>query len=355
MHGLDIGAQVGNAPGRPLPGAARVLVVDDDDGVRRLFTKLLTQEGYRVDVAGDGLEALDRVAETPPDVVLLDVTMPGLDGFEVCRRLKHDPDTRLTPVILITGLGDNAQRVEGRRTGADDFLNKPVDPQELLARVAAVASLKRYTDDLDSAASIVMTLAEMIEVRDGYTEGHCHRMANYASAFGRRLGLDPDDVQTLSRGGFLHDIGMLVIPESIIQSPRALTAAEFALVQSHTVLGDTLLGKLRSLRAVRPIVRHHHERFDGSGYPDGLRGDAIPLLAQMTSIVDVFEAVTTGRPYRSAKSAEEARQVLQCQVERGWHRPDLIEAFVGLIAEGKLVATSGAPSSSERPVADALA
>ncbi|NOT26772.1 MAG: response regulator [Acidobacteria bacterium] len=311
---------------------ASVLVVDDNEGVRYLFNRLLTQEGYLVDVADDGVSALAKVEHAAPDVVLLDVTMPGLDGFEVCRRLKRESATRLIPVILITALNAAEQRVEGRRTGADDYINKPVDPDELLARVGAAVRLKRYTDDLDSAASIIMMLAEMIERRDGYVEGHCHRMANYACTLGRRLGLGADDLQALHRGGFLHDIGMLAIPEAIVCKSQPLEPEEFELVKSHTVQGDQLLANLRSLQPVRPIVRHHHERFDGSGYPDGLRGDAIPLLAQVMSIADVFDAVTTKRSYQDANSVAKAIEALRHEADRGWRRRDLVEEFIAAVA-----------------------
>jgi putative two-component system response regulator len=261
---------------------ATVLVVDDDDSARHLLTCLLSRQGYTVESAPDGAAALAAVRERGPDVVLLDVIMPGLDGFEVCRRLKGDPATRLTPVVLVTGADDPAHRVEGLAAGADDFLAKPVESSELLARVGALVRLKRYTDDLDCAASIIMTLAVMIDARDGYSDGHCHRMANHAAALGRHLGLHGDDVQTLHRGGYLHDIGMLAIPEEILRQARALEPAEFERIKSHTVIGDELCATLRSLQAVRPIVRSHHERLDGSGYPDHLAADAIPLLAQVT-------------------------------------------------------------------------
>ena len=313
-----------------------VLIVDDDEGVRSLFSRLLSHEGYAVDVAPDGASALAAMPVLRPDVVLLDVMMPGLTGFEVCRRLKRDPATRLTPVILVTVLNGREQKIEGLRAGADDFLSKPADAEELLARVGAVSRLKRYTDDLDSAASIIMTLAVMIEARDGYTEGHCHRMANYASTLGRRLGLNADDLQALHRGGFLHDIGMLAIPDVVIRKSHALDPEEFALIKSHTVIGDDLCANLRSLQAVRPIVRHHHERLDGSGYPDGLSGDAIPLVAQIMSVVDVYDAVTTKRPYQDARSADEAVQELRDQVARGWKACDLVEEFVGLILQGRV-------------------
>ena len=317
---------------------AAVLVVDDDEAFSRLLDRLLSTEGYSVATAVDGPAALEEVRCNPPDVVLLDVKLPGLDGFEVCRRLKRDGATRLIPVILVTSMDTARDRVEGLRAGADDFLTKPVEPAELLARVAASARLKRYTDDLDSAASIIMTLAAMIEMRDGsYSEGHCHRMANYASALGRRLGLDPDELQTLKRGGFLHDIGMLAIPEAVICRDGALDAAEFEVVKSHTTVGDALCANLRSLQSVRPIVRHHHERRDGSGYPDRLRGDDIPLLAQITAIVDVFDAITTKRSYQGAKPVEDACAILRSQVECGWRRRDIVEEFIAAVLEREVV------------------
>jgi cyclic di-GMP phosphodiesterase len=191
---------------------SRVLVVDDDETVSSLFARILSREGYSVETAANFESARRLLERQPPDVILLDVVLPDAGGFSICKQLKDDASTRLIPVILVTGLSDPESRINGRRAGADDYLTKPVDPQELIARVSTAARLKRYTDDLDSAASIVMTLAVMIESRDGLTEGHCHRMANYATAIGRALGLNATDLQTLHRGGFLHDIGMLAIP-----------------------------------------------------------------------------------------------------------------------------------------------
>ncbi len=239
-------------------GHARVLVVDDDTNITTLLGRLMRREGHEVAAVHDGAACLDAVSVQPPDLILLDVVLPAMDGFAVCRRLKQDPGTRLTPVILITGVGDADAKMQGLEAGADDFLVKPIDTRELLARSRALIRLKRYTDDLDSAASIVMTLAVMIEARDEYTEGHCHRMANYAAALGRRLGLPDDDLRALHRGGFLHDIGMLAIPDEVLRKPGALEPDEFELVKSHTVVGDTLCANLRSLQSVRPIVRHHH-------------------------------------------------------------------------------------------------
>ena len=314
----------------------RVLVVDDDASTVALLTALLTRNGYLVASAPDGPAATAALERFKPDVVVLDVMIPKPDGFEVCRAMKRDPLTRLTPVILVTGLTDRDSRIRGLEAGADDFLNKPVDTHELLTRVRSLARLKRYTDDLDSASSIIMALTEMIETRDGFTEGHCYRMANCAAALGRRLGLNADDLQPLYRGGFLHDIGMLAIPEAVLRKSGPLDPEEYELIKSHTVIGDRLCARLRSLQAVRPIIRHHHERHDGSGYPDGLRGEAIPTLAAIVGVVDVFDAVTTQRPYQRAQSLDEAVGVLRRQVDLGWRRKDLVEEFAALAHEGQL-------------------
>ncbi len=326
-------------------GAAqpRVLVIEDDAGVSSLFHRVLSGEGYSVQTAPDFDAARQIIERQPPDVILLDVVLPGTDGFTICQRLKENATTRLTPVIFITAFGDRESRIKGRRAGGDDFLTKPADLQELIARVAAAAKLKRYTDDLDSAASIVMTLAVMIEARDGMTEGHCHRMANYATAIGRALGLCPDDLQALHRGGFLHDIGMLAIPPSVLLKAGPLEPDEFERVKSHTVIGDELCRNLRSLQAVRPIVRHHHERRDGSGYPDGLRGDEIPLLAQIISVVDLYDAVTHNRPYQTTKSAADAIHMLRKQADEGLRESSIVEAFAEILISGPAVHSCEAP------------
>ena len=313
-----------------------ILIIDDDAGVLTALQRMLTAEGFAVRTLSDGNSAFANVVFHQPDVVILDIRMPGADGFEICRRLKSDAATRLIPVILVTALSDRNTRIRGLELGADDFLSKPVDGQELLTRVRSLMRLKRYTDDLDSAASIISTMTEMIEARDGYTEGHCYRMANYATALGRRLGLSAEDLQTLHRGGFLHDIGMLAISDTVLSKSGPLEPHEYELIKSHTEVGDRLCARLRSLQAVRPIIRHHHERHNGTGYPDGLAGDAIPLLAAIVGIVDVFDAVTTQRPYQRAQSIEEAVAVLRRQVDLGWRRRELVSEFAALVEDGQL-------------------
>jgi putative two-component system response regulator len=330
-------------------GDTRILVVDDDPQVAALLSRLLARKGYVVEVAGDGETALSAVHGHPPDIILLDMVMPGVGGLDVCRALKRDAATRLVPVVMITGLADRDSRLRGFEAGADEFLTKPIDPGELVARVRSLARLKRYTDDLDSASSIIMALAAMIEARDGYTEGHCHRLANYATSLGRRLGLGQTDLQTLRRGGYLHDIGMLAISGSVLRRPGRLEPEEFELIKSHTVIGDRLCSNLRSLSPVRPIIRHHHERLDGSGYPDGLAGDAIPLLAQIVGIVDVYDAVTTQKPYQRARSIETALVLLREQVERGWRRPDLVLEFAALVRSGHFDSYAAGPTPVHDP------
>jgi putative two-component system response regulator len=314
----------------------RVLVIDDEPAHASLLERLLTKEGYAVETAGDADAAIVAIARRNPDVILLDVVLPKGDGFTLCRRLKIDSATRLIPVIMVTALTDRESRIKGRQAGADDFLTKPVDAEELLVRVQSLARVKRYTDDLDSAASIIMALAVMIEARDGYLEGRCHRIANNATAIGRAIGLGAVDLQTLHRGGLLHDVGMLAIPLSVLQKAGPLDREELALVRSHTVRGDELCRNLRSLQAVRPIIRHHHERLDGSGYPDRLRGEDVPLLAQIIGVVDVYDALTTPRPYQETLSPKQALGILRDQVGRGWRQQHLVETLAEVIEGGPL-------------------
>ena len=308
----------------------KVLLVDDEAANIRLLKTMLTREGYSVVTASDGDQALAMVASEQPDLVVMDVLMPGLSGYDVCERIKHNPATRLTPVVLITALHEREDRIRGINAGADDFLTKPVDPHELKARARSLVRLKHYTDDLDSAESVIMSLALVIEARDAYTDGHCQRLAAYATSFGKALQLSEEDLAALFRGGYLHDVGKIGIPDEILLKPGRLSESEYHQIQQHPVIGDRLCGELRSLRQVRPIVRHHHERLDGSGYPDGLKGDAIPLLAQLMGIVDVYDAITTTRPYKPAATAKQAYVELLQEVDKGWRRKDLVDAFIAL-------------------------
>jgi putative two-component system response regulator len=305
-----------------------VLIVDDTAANCRLLAALLTPDAYDVRTAADGVDALRVIRADPPDLVLMDIMMPGVDGFQACRALKQDPSTWLIPVVLFTSLDETTSRLRSIEAGADDFIAKPINAPELRARVRSLLRIKQHTDALDSAQSVMVSLAMTIEARDGTTAGHCQRLASYASALGLALGLDDEDTAALMRGGYLHDLGKVAIADAVLLKPGPLSADEFARIKQHTIIGDRLCGDLRSLQAVRPIVRHHHERLDGSGYPDGLRGDQTPLLAQIMGIVDVFDALTSERPYRGALPFARAAEELQGEVARGWRRGDLVTAFL---------------------------
>jgi putative two-component system response regulator len=311
-----------------------VLVVDDERANVELLTRLMTREGYQVVSALNGALALDAVARERPDVVLMDVNMPGVDGFEACRRLKRDAATRLLPVILITGLTASEDRIRGIDAGADDFLSKPLAIDELRARVRSLTRIKRYTDDLESADSVILSLALTIEARDPYTGGHCERLTRYGVALGAHLGLDDEQRIALHRGGYLHDLGKVGVPDAVLLKDGPLTPDERATMERHPVIGDTLCGEMRSLEAVRPIVRHHHERVDGTGYPDHLRGDEIPLLASVIGVVDAYDAMTTARPYKAPGSPEAACRGLLEDVAKGWRDAALVAGFVQLQQAG---------------------
>ncbi len=304
-----------------------ILVVDDLEANLSLLDEILTSQGYDVLKARDGEEAIEIVRRDDPDLVLSDVRMPRCDGFDLCRAMKSEATTRLTPVVLMTASAESEDRIRALDAGANDFITKPIDQPELKARMRSLMQIKRFTDDLDSAEAVLRSLALMIEARDSYTDGHCQRLAQYATEVGLQLNLDEDALSALRRGGYFHDIGKIALPDSILLKATRLTPNELERVKQHPVVGDRLCGDLRALTRVRTIVRHHHERFDGSGYPDGLKGDAIPLLAQIIGIVDVYDALTTDRPYHRAVSPEAALAELADGVERGLYRRDLVEAL----------------------------
>lgn len=308
----------------------KVLVVDDYEPNLRGLGQLLERANYTVFTAANGADALTLVKRERPDLILLDVMMPGVSGLDVCAEIKHNPDTCLTPVVLISGAQERRTVIAGLDAGADDFLNKPIDPEELYTRVRSLMRLKRVTDDLESAESLFLTLGRVIEARDPYTEGHCERLAEYATALGRRLELEQADIDALYRGAFLHDVGKIAVSDRVLLKKGKLTKNEYALMKRHPVIGDELCATVRSLDRVRPIVRHHHERLDGRGYPDGLSGAAIPLLAQIVAVVDVFDALTTDRPYRKALPTLTAYKMLRDDARNGWCHASLVDSFIDM-------------------------
>jgi putative two-component system response regulator len=310
---------------------AAILVADEDETSSRYLRRLLTREGHHVSVVCTGEDAISACATHPPDIVLLDLISPSGEGFAVCRKLKEQYATRLIPIVIVTSPTGSRERLEGIQAGCDDFITKPFDAAELHARIGSLLRLKRYTDDLESAETVILGLGATIEARDPSTQGHCQRLAQYATALGKALGLDQADLDALQRGGFLHDIGKIAVPDRVLLKGSALNETESRVMREHPIVGDALCAGLRSLHRVRPIVRHHHERLDGSGYPDGLRNAQIPLLAQIVAIVDVFDALTTERPYRAALSREAALAVLVEEAGRGWRDRALVDQFLRLI------------------------
>ena len=333
---------------RPNYGAGgTILVADDQLPNRELLNELLSAQGYKVVMAYDGADALKQVANEPVDLVLLDVMMPQLSGFEVCEKIKSSPDTYLIPVILITALSEKQDRIEGIKAGADDFLTRPVDRTELLARVRSLLKLKQRTDELERAETVLFTLARSIEGKDPYTHGHCERLAEYSATLATHLGLPEEQVIALRRAGVVHDIGKIAVPDSILLKPSKLTPEEWKLVQEHPIVGERICEPLKSFRLVLPVIRHHHEKFNGSGYPDGLAGENIPVTARVLQIVDVYDALTTIRPYKPAFSTSDALQTMKEEVAKGWWDPDIFDQFERLVKkhEAKFLARGAAAGS----------
>ncbi|MGA9570670.1 MAG: HD domain-containing phosphohydrolase [Candidatus Acidiferrales bacterium] len=309
----------------------KILIVDDESGARAALEFLLRREGFEVRDAADGPSAIQECATFRPDLILLDIMMPGMDGFEVCRRIKATPETRLTPVVLITGLSATEDRIMGINSGADDFLSKPIDLNELLARTRSLLRLKQYTDELENAEAVLFSLAHSIEARDPYTHGHCERLAEMSARMGERLGVPEEQIKALRRAGVVHDIGKVAVPDSILLKPGPLTSDESKVMQKHPVVGERICAPLKTFRLVLPIIRHHHEKHDGSGYPDGLAGDEIPLTARILQLSDVYDALTTDRPYKVAFTPEVALDLMEDEAGRGWWDQGLFEAFREMI------------------------
>ncbi|MGH9476723.1 MAG: HD-GYP domain-containing protein [Terriglobales bacterium] len=306
----------------------QILVVDDDEVSRLLTGELLRDSNYTVMAVSSAEAALKQIDLRAPDLILLDVVMPSRSGIDLCRELKDNAATRLIPIILVTGLAEREAKLQGIEAGADDFLNKPVDPQELFARVKSLLKLKQFTDELENAETVLFSLALGVEARDPYTEGHCHRLSAYAAQLGRMLGLGADDIQALRRGGVLHDIGKISVPDAILRKPGPLNAAELQAMRRHPVTGERICQPLHSLRLVLPIIRHHHEHWNGGGYPDGLAGTQIPVLARVLQVVDAYDALTTHRPYKPAWHHERAKAVLLEEARQHWWDESILRLFL---------------------------
>jgi len=289
----------------------QILVVDDEPSIVHLCTRILTREGYQVTSANSGEEAIEKAFAQPPDLVLLDVIMSGINGFEVCQRLKAEPATELVPVIILTALPHQKDKIAGLEAGASDFLTKPFDRIELLARVRNLLRIKRLTDQLERTESVIFALAEAVEAKDPYTRGHLERMGNLTEQLAQAAGIDAKQSPYIRFGGILHDVGKVGISEAILRKPGPLTPQERAEIEQHPIIGARIVQPLRFADVVAPIVRGHHERWDGKGYPDGLKGEKIPLGARVVALIDAYDAMCSDRPYRFALEPKSIRHELE--------------------------------------------
>ncbi|MGJ3250766.1 MAG: response regulator [Elainellaceae cyanobacterium] len=314
----------------------KILVVDDHPSSRMTAGALLSVEGYEVIEADSGSNALECVSDINPDLILLDVMMPGMDGFEVCRRLKQDEQTRFIPIIFVTALNDRRARLRGIEAGGDDFLTKPFDQLELSARVKSLIRQKRLNEDLDHAEKVLFSIARIVESRDPNTGDHCERLIARSRIFGEFLGLSRNEIRDLVWGSYLHDIGKVGIPDAVLLKQGKLTPDEWSIMQQHVLIGERICQPLRTMRGAIPIIRHHHERWDGSGYPDGLVGQDIPRLAQVFQMIDIYDALTSERPYKKALSPTESLTIMSEETAKGWRNPDLMKKFAKFIHETEI-------------------
>jgi putative two-component system response regulator len=311
----------------------RILIVDDEPANRGLVRRVLEPQGYQVIEAGDGVEALALIAQSLPDLILLDLNMPKLGGHAVVESVKRDPRTRLIPVVMLTSQDQFSEKMRAMESGVDDYLIKPFNTVELVTRVRSLINLKRFTDELEHASKVIEGIAVVVESRDRYTGSHCKRLGLYAARIGRHLKLGEEDLRILQLGGVLHDLGKIAVPDAVLNKPGKLTPEEYDIMKSHSAVGSELLRNLRTLERVLPLVRHHHEKLDGSGYPDRIGGKEIPLLVRITSVVDVFDALHTRRPYKDPFPLEKCFSILKEETRRGWWDPEVVDALQKVILQ----------------------
>ena len=302
---------------------ASILVVDDVPKNLDLMKAILTVADYEVVTASDGEEALRQVKDAPPDLILLDVMMPGLNGYKACAQLKGNEKTRLIPIILLAPPGED--RMRGIEAGSDDFLYRPINRVELLTRVRSLVQQKSI-----NAENTLIALARAVKAKDTHTEGHIERVAIYASSLGKEVGLSQRTQRLLHKGGLLHDVGKIGIRESVLTKQGPLSDEEFNHLKIHPIVGERICQPLGLDRLVLDVIRHHHERYDGIGYPDGLASKDIPLAARIMAVVDAYDALTADRPQHRKLLQEEALEVLWQEAGRQFD-PALALTFIGMV------------------------
>ena len=307
-----------------------ILIVDDLEINRRLFKAMLKNTNYRFLEAKRAVDALQILEKERIDLVILDLVSPGMSGPEFCRQVKGNRKTQLVPVLMITSLHGVENEIQGIDSGADEFLTKPLHPALVRARIRSMLRNKAAVDSLEEAETILFALAQAVESRDHYTAGHCERLATYGVSVGNALGLSRRELVALHRGGYLHDIGKVAVPDHILHGTAKLTEPEWDIMKLHTIRGEEICRPMKSLAPVLPIIRSHHERWDGTGYPDGLAGENIPLLARILQVVDIYDALITARTYKPAMSHQEAIRIMEEEAARGWRDPELIALFASV-------------------------
>jgi len=336
------------------PHKPRILIAEDEKDSAAVLKEILETSGYEVDVAYDGEETINKISLALArhnnkngvipsvfeysdngngyyDLVILDIFMPHLSGIEILKKIKADPLTHLLPVVMITGLGEEKDKLEAIDAGCDEFLSKPFNFAELLTRVRSLLKMKFALDSLDSAENVIFSLARAIEAKDAYTQGHTERVSQLAMLVGERLKLSGEDTDALKKGGILHDIGKIGVPDGILNKPGKLEPQEFEIIKTHPDIGARICSKLNSIKNAIPVIRYHHEKLDGSGYPDGLKGNSIPITARIMAIVDVYDALTSTRPYRPAMPKERALAILDEEANRGWWDKEILIEFSDIV------------------------
>jgi putative two-component system response regulator len=310
-----------------------VLIIDDSPTIRTYLSKMVKGLGWDLRTAENGREGLDEIAAKKPDLIICDIEMPELDGLGVIEAVKGDTETMLIPLVVLTSAEGRDLKLRALKLGADDYLYKNPEPSELKARLNNLLQLKQYTDQLEDAESILFAISEIVEAKDWFTGKHCERLSVYSVALGSHLGVSPKGLDTLRRAGYLHDMGKIAVHDAILVKPGPLTEEEWEEVHTHPVVGEELCRNMRTAGDVLPLIRHHHENWDGSGYPDGLRGEEIPLLARILQVVDIYDALRSRRSYKPPMPYEEAVRTLRQETEEGKRDPRVVDAFLEIASE----------------------